>query len=114
MTPDSGTNYDPHAPLELFPRMILPPSSELEAYFLGGSSQLTDITSVMEPSFGDLEASASSRNREGALCGIRLTGMRHTRRTEVRSGEVRDVSLLYLVLMCRSWRTVTQVRISVQ
>jgi len=29
---------------------------------------------------------------------------------EERGGDVRDVSLLYLVLMCRSWRTVTRVR----
>jgi len=32
---------------------------------LGESSLLTDIALVMEPSFGDLAAPASSRNRTG-------------------------------------------------
>ena len=42
---------------------VLPPFPDLEVNVLGESSQLTDMTPVVEPSFGDLVASASSRNR---------------------------------------------------
>jgi hypothetical protein len=74
-TTDSDASYDPYAPPKLANhithfQMILPPSRlqlppfpKLVVNVLGESSQLTDITSVMELSFGDLAASASRRNR---------------------------------------------------
>jgi len=72
-----------------FSQMIPPPSPGLEMNVLGESGQLTDITSMAELSFGDLAASASSRNRGGALYGIGFMGERHTRGMEERSGEAR-------------------------
>jgi len=75
---DNGTSYDPYVPPKLlsspttlyYSQMILPLSPELEVSVLGESSLLTDITSVMEPSLGDLAASASRPDRGGALCGV--------------------------------------------
>jgi len=46
----------------------LPPFPELEVNVLSESSQLTNMMPVVGPSFVDLTASASSRNRRRFVC----------------------------------------------
>jgi hypothetical protein len=72
--PESDTSYDPYAPPESYDDSISllpadsasqqqPPFSGPEVNTLDESTQQTDITSVVEPSFGELAASVSSRKR---------------------------------------------------
>ena len=70
-------SYDPYSPpkppdyiilfLDNSASRQLPPFPELEMNVLGESSQLTDITSVMERSLRDLAASALSFNRRNIV-----------------------------------------------
>ena len=87
----------------------LPPCPELKVIFLGESRQLTDITPVMESSFGGLAASASSRNRANFV--LHPISEREGYTEDGRTGwRCKRCKSFVLVLMCRSWRTVTRVR----
>ena len=93
----------------------LPPFLELEVNDLGEGSQLTNITPVMEPSFGDLAASASSRDRTNFVWHPINGEEVCTEDGRIRWQRKRCtvVGSLYLMLMCRSWLTVTQARKSI-